>query len=163
SVMPLVLAENEATESGIHYQDRTGISYQFPKMYLRLIKPGERFVYYRGRKKVTGGRAPQVYFGIGIVGAVRVDPAHSGRYVCDVLDYTPFPSPVFFRRGPSQYLESRAGRGYFQRGVRTISDTDFAAIVAAGTDQFLSSTSLPDTDESYYATTESNLQVEQFA
>lgn len=61
--MPLVLAENEATESGISCHDRTGVSYQFPKMYRRLIQPGERFVYYKGRKTLDGRRTPKVYFG----------------------------------------------------------------------------------------------------
>lgn len=54
--MPLVLAENERSESGIRYADRTGVSYQFPRIYRGLLRPGERFVYYRGRGKIGGGR-----------------------------------------------------------------------------------------------------------
>ncbi|GAG30030.1 unnamed protein product, partial [marine sediment metagenome] len=115
--MSLVLTENEATESGIAYDDRTGVSYQFPAQYRNMIQPGERFVYYRGRKKRGGGRMPQVYFGVGVVGHVRSDDRHPGRYTCDVLDYQPFAVPVPFRRQDGDYLESSAKRGYFQRGV----------------------------------------------
>ena len=52
--MPLVFAENEETESGITYEDRTGIAYQYPPMYQRMIRPGERFVYYKGRRTRGG-------------------------------------------------------------------------------------------------------------
>lgn len=130
--MPLVFAENEETESGITYQDRTGISYQYPKMYRRIIRPGERFVYYRGRRKRGGGRAPQVYFGVGLVGNTAQDPDHQDRLICDVLDYQPFPTVVAFKGIDGRYLETGAERrGYFQRGVRVISDDDLRRILEA--------------------------------
>lgn len=69
--MPLVFASNEETESGLSYDDRAGVSYEFPRMYRRLVVPGTRFLYYRGRRKVGGGRQPQVYFGSGLVGAIH--------------------------------------------------------------------------------------------
>ena len=127
--MPLVFSENEETESGITYEDRTGIAYQYPTIYRRLINPGERFVYYKGRRKRGGGRMPQVYFGAGIVGSVRPDPSHSGRMVCSVLDYWPFRTPVPFKQKTGGYFEPGAERrGYFQRGVRVISEEDFERI-----------------------------------
>ena len=127
--MPLVFAENEASESGITYDDRTGVSYQYPRMYRRLIQPGERFLYYRGRKKRGGGRAPQVYFGTGVVGAIKIDPHDSTRLCCDVLDYRAFATPVPFKDSSGGYLEDGGSRrGYFQRGVRKISDTEFQRI-----------------------------------
>jgi len=49
--MPLILASNVATESGHSYADRTGISYEFPMVYRRQMQTGERFVYYRGRRR----------------------------------------------------------------------------------------------------------------
>lgn len=128
--MPLVFAENEATESGITYDDRTGVSYQYPRMYRRLIQPGERFLYYRGRKRSRGGRAPQVYFGTGIVGSTKIDPEDSSRLRCDVLDYRAFSTPVPFKDVSGRYLEDGgARRGYFQRGVRRISDAEFRRII----------------------------------
>jgi hypothetical protein len=129
--MPLVLAENENTESGIRYADHTGVSYQFPPMYRRLVLPGERFVYYRGRRSKTGTRIPQVYFGTGIIGSVVADPSDSSRLVCEVLDFQPFVEPVPFKLGKHGYLESGGSRkGYFQRGVRRITEAEFALIVA---------------------------------
>lgn len=83
--MPLIFAENEESESGIRYEDRTGISYQFPAIYRKTIQPGERFIYYRGRKKRGGGRAPQVYFGVGVVGDVMSED--NGRFACRVLGH----------------------------------------------------------------------------
>jgi hypothetical protein len=125
-----VLAENEATESGITYDDRTGVSYQYPKAYRRAIQPGERFVYYRGRKKRGAGRWPQVYFGTGIVGAISDDSHEPTRLVCEVLDYEPFLAPVPFKDANGTYLEAGATRrGYFQRGVRRISEAEFNAIL----------------------------------
>jgi Domain of unknown function (DUF3883) len=169
--MPLVFSENEATESGITYEDRTGIAYQYPTIYRRLIRPGERFVYYKGRRKRGGGRMPQVYFGAGIVGSVGPDPSHSGRMVCSVLDYWPFRTPVPFKEKTGGYFESGAERrGYFQRGVRVISEEDLERITEAagklGSD--------PKSNESYplgperrsglaYASPDKILEVESFA
>ena len=130
--MPLVFAENEETESGITYQDRTGVSYQYPRAYRRIIRSGERFVYYKGRRKRGGGRAPQVYFGVGLVGPTAPDPSRQDHFVCEILDYRAFLVAVPFRDPAGAYLESGgARRGYFQRGVRSISEQDFARILAA--------------------------------
>lgn len=129
--MPLILSENQYTESGIVYDDNTGISYQFPKMYRRTIKPGTPFAYYRGRKRKVG-RQPQVYFGTGIVGDVEPDSASIGRLKCEILNYRAFPAPVPFKVGKIGYLEVGGKRkGYFQQGVRAISEAEFAAILEA--------------------------------
>src|SRR4051812_15161292 len=108
--MPLVFAENEATESGIAYDDRTGISYQYPSRYRRLIQPGERFVYYRGRRSKAGTRIPQVYFGCGVVGNIAPDGGDGGRLVCEVLDYKPFAHPISFKNPQGKYFENGADR-----------------------------------------------------
>ena len=128
--MPLVFAENEETESGITYEDRTGISYQYPRAYRRIIAPGERFIYYRGRRKRGGGRLPQVYFGTGVVGNISPDRNQEDRYICEILDYEPFTAPISFKNSDGKYFETGAARrGYFQRGVRVISDADFLKIL----------------------------------
>ncbi len=169
--MPLVFSENEETESGITYEDRTGIAYQYPTIYRRLIKPGERFVYYKGRRRRGGGRMPQVYFGAGIVGSVGPDPSRSGRMVCSVLDYWPFRTPVPFKRKAGGYFESGAERrGYFQRGVRVISEEDFERITeqAGECDNYLKSDeSIPDRPDRRtglaYASPDRILEIESFA
>lgn len=130
--MPLILTENEASESGITYEDRTGISYQYPKMYRRTVQSGERFVYYRGRGRKNGRRGPQVYFGSGVVGEIAPDPSVAGRLVCRILDYRPFPAPVPFKEPGGNYRERGGSRsGYYQRGVRTITSDEFVAILDA--------------------------------
>jgi hypothetical protein len=131
--VPLVFAESEETESGIKYADKTGIIYEFPRAYRRLIQPGELFVYYRGRKRSKGGRQPQVYFGTGVVGEVGPAPDESRRLVCGIVDYRSFVDPVPFKTAAAGYLEfSGARRGYFQQGVRTISVEEFENILAIG-------------------------------
>jgi len=131
-LMPLIFAENESTESGITYADRTGVVYQFPRMYSQIIREGERFIYYRGRRRHDGSRAPQVYFGRGIVGRIWEDEGAEDRFLCEILDFEPFPSPVPFKDAGGVYLETGgARRGYFQRGVRMISEDDFRRILTA--------------------------------
>ena len=130
--MPLVFAENEATESGISYDDRTGVSYQYPARYRRIIQSGERFVYYKGRKSRDGARVPQVYFGAGVVGAIQPDPGRPDCFMCEVLDYRPFSKPITFKDARGEYFESGANRrGYFQPGVRIIPEADFRRIIEA--------------------------------
>src|SRR5688572_10705894 len=130
--MPLVFAENELTESGITYDDRTGISYEFPKMYRRIIVPGEPFVYYRGRKTRKHNRVMPVYFGSGVVGKIVGTLESRNRLICEVLSFKPFTTPVPFKRSKSDYLEAGGKRrGYFQRGVRRISEAEFKNILDA--------------------------------
>jgi len=81
--VPLVLTQNEATESGHEYADRFGEAYEYPVAYRNLIRTGEPFVYYRGRKKAGGGHQPQVYLGVGVVGNIRPSPT-PGRLICEV-------------------------------------------------------------------------------
>ena len=132
SQMPLIFAESEETESGIEYSDQTGASYQFPRQYRNMIQPGERFVYYRGRKKHGGGRQPQIYFGAGIVGKIYTDADHGSRMRCEVLDYKAFPTPVFFKVGKHGYFEIGGSRkGYFQKGVRRVTEEEFERILVA--------------------------------
>lgn len=130
--MPLVFAESEITAAGITYEDRTGVSYQYPRRYRHIIQPGEQFVYYQGRRKRGGGTVPQVYFGTGVVGSTAPDPNRSDRFMCEILDYQAFPTPVPFKNATGDYLETGADRrGYFQPGVRVISQEDFKCIVEA--------------------------------
>jgi hypothetical protein len=169
--MPLVLTENEENESDITYADRTGISYQYPRMYQRIIQAGERFVYYRGRRQRGGGRAPQVYFGVGVVGEIQPDPEADGRLVCSILDYRPFAVPVPFKDGNGEYFEYGAERrGYFQRGVRGLSEEDFRRILEAAdasgalaTDSVTGGLESEDSGRPPYAVPEIGRAVEDFA
>src|SRR4051794_8115852 len=101
--MPLVFAMNEATESGHAYEDVPYQSYEYPAMYRSAIVPGERFVYYRGRRMRGGGRQLQVYLGAGVVGEIRPS-ANTGRLVCDVYGEE-FDMPLPFRAADGTPLE----------------------------------------------------------
>ena len=65
--MPLILTQNESTESGHHYADELGVEYEYPARYRNRIRTGEPFVYYPGRRRVEGASQPQAYLGTGVV------------------------------------------------------------------------------------------------
>lgn len=129
--MPLVLAISEATASGHVYDDRIGVSYEFPTRYRNRIRTGERFVYYRGNRKAGGGRQMPVYLGAGIVGPI--EPADTdGRLRFQVVDYQAFAEPLPFRDDTGALFEPGGTRqGYWQPGVRTLSDDEYERILAA--------------------------------
>lgn len=102
--MPLVLAMNEDSESGIEYDDRPFESYEFPDAYASHVVPGSRFVYYRGRRRATGGRQPQAYLGTGVVGPISPG-SRVGRLTCAILDGQPFESPLYFKDETGAPLE----------------------------------------------------------
>ena len=131
--MPLVFASSEATASGHSYDDRTGVSYEYPSRYRKLIQEGESFVYYRGRRKAGGGIQPQVYFGMGTVGLIREDAKDPHHLQCAIVNYVQFPTPVPFRAEDGSPLEASGDRrGYYQPGVRRITDEEFNEIVGRG-------------------------------
>jgi hypothetical protein len=130
--MPLVFAMNDSSESSIEYADIPFVSYEYPARYRKRIQPGRPFVYYRGRRRVGGGRQPQVYLGTGIVGDIE-ESATSGRLICQILDGEEFLEPLPFKNADGTYLEPGGSRsGYFQQGVREIPEEAFQRIVALG-------------------------------
>jgi hypothetical protein len=124
----LVLAANPTPKSGHHYDDRTGVSYEFPPRYRNAIVPGRRFVYYRG----GAGISVPHYFGSGIVGGLRASQ-NPGLLVCDILDYHPFDAVVPFKDDAGNHLEPGGGRRMFYRsGVRRIPEGAFEHIIQLG-------------------------------
>ncbi len=123
---PVVLVSNRHTASGHSYADRTGVSYQYPTRYRSMLVPGAPFVYYRSRE---GKRQPH-YFGTGVVGPVRPSPGGPGLLECEILDYRPFERAVPFRDASGAHLEENGSRrGYYQPGVRRITDDEFSHIL----------------------------------
>lgn len=135
--MPLVLTQNEVTESGHDYGDVLGVSYEYPQRYRNLISAGERFVYYRGRRTTIGPTQPQVYLGTGIIGPISPSSTE-GLLTCLIEEYRPFRQPVPFKLG-DDYLEAGAGKFgrraglYFRNGVRWISEREYLAILEEAT------------------------------
>ncbi|MGH9566240.1 MAG: protein NO VEIN domain-containing protein [Candidatus Angelobacter sp.] len=127
--MPLILAMNDSSESGIEYQDIPYFSYEYPVRYRKRVQPGTPFVYYRGRRKPGGGRQPQVYLGTGVIGEIH--PSETvGRLVCEIKDGEPFASPLSFKNENGKPLEPGGARsGYYVEGVRVVSEEIFAGIL----------------------------------
>jgi hypothetical protein len=165
--MPLVFAENEVTASGIGYADRTGISYEYPRRYRHTIRSGECFAYYRGRRRHGGGSTPPVYFGTGIVGRIFPAEDNSDRLVCEILDYQPFALPLPFKDSSGEYFETEGRRrGYFQPGVRKISEDEFERIVGAADGESASKSRSPVTEPlggRMYGDPKTTREVEAFA
>jgi Domain of unknown function (DUF3883) len=130
--MCLVLAMNDSSESSIEYADVAYESYEYPTRYRKKIQPGRRFVYYRGRRRVGGGRQPQVYLGTGIIGDIW-ESKNAGRLVCRILDGEEFQVALPFKDETGAHLEPGGARsGYFQQGVREIPEEVFQRILALG-------------------------------
>ena len=99
----LVLVENEVTAGGKydHWKDVTGERYQYPNQYKNKIRPGRKFVYYRGVRRADGSRGDAEYFGAGVIGDVFPDPENDNngpkarwKWICEIDDFQPFPTPV---------------------------------------------------------------------
>lgn len=155
NVVPLVFTQNEVNLSGLEYADVVGEVYEFPARYRSAIQPGEQFVYYRGRRRVSG-TGPQEYFGTGIVNEVS---AAGDLFRCSITNFQQFDPPVPFKDG-DRYREPEANNRaqvgfYFQVGVRPIDQATFDAICAAG----LGSTQVPPG----YATAEEARKVDEMA
>ena len=123
----LVLVSNRTTASGHKYADVEGVQYEYPTRYQTKIQTGRRFVYYRS----GDGTDSPFYFGVGIIGEINPSP-EAGRHICDILDYRPFEHALPFKDDLGGYREPDGSRkGYYQPGVRTVSDAVFDQIVAA--------------------------------
>jgi hypothetical protein len=134
--VPLVLAQNEKSAADIVYADDLGVSYEFPAVYRSLIKEGERFVYYRGKRKEDDSIQVPHYFGAGVIG--KTTPGEDGLYRCAILHYQPF-EPVVPFKIDGKYLEPDANKRpsrhvglYYQKGVRLIDRETYDAICNLG-------------------------------
>ena len=74
----LALTENVVNANPkFSWQDVTGERYHFPNQYRNLIKPGAKFVFYRGGLRPSGKREIPEYFGVATVGDVYIDETTS--------------------------------------------------------------------------------------
>lgn len=134
--MPLILTQNERSESPVVYDDHLGISYEYPPRYQSLIDEGERFIYYRGKLRADGTRQTPHYFGTGVIGQIK---KNGELYSCEVLSYQPF-NPVVPFKIAGRYLEPGANTRpprqvglHYRPGVRWIDQGSFDAICRNGT------------------------------
>lgn len=139
------------TKSGSGYDDSSE-RYHFParKDYLDVAHAvvGD-WVLYREPQRNGGRRA---YIGTALVVAVEPDLRQPDHAYVHVQDYLPFEPPVPFAAAPEgTYWEERLravpdprriGQHLQGKSMRTISDEDFSAIVAAGLGETLSAENL---------------------
>lgn len=123
--MPVVLSTAEGQpRSGYTYDDRTGVSYEYPGgRYERLIVAGEPFLYHQ---------PGQGYTGMGIIGDIQASsrPKH---LVCEILDCHMFDAPASLKNSKGYYYEADQAPGniYWAQGVRPISTAAYEAVVAS--------------------------------
>lgn len=113
ALIDIVLVENEITVGNRYdsWMDVTGERYHFPNQYKNRVRPGRRFVYYRGVRRHDGRRGVAEYFGCGRIGDVYLDPevpphasARERKWFASIVDFVPFPHPVAARQN-GKYFE----------------------------------------------------------
>ncbi len=130
--MPLVLTFNESTASGHKYDDKPGVSYEYPVMYRNIIQTGDHFVYYRGSRGKNDERIIPAYLGTGIIGKIVPSSLVSDCLVCEIVDYQPFPIALPFKDSEDRPFEpgGEVGGRFYQKGVRKIAEDAFRRIKA---------------------------------
>ena len=121
------------TDSG--YNDETGERYHFPVSYLsRVVRSlGDWIVYYGPRTGLPG----RYYTGIAQIKRVEPDPANARLHYAFLENYIDFDRPVEYKENggfESRLVEANGNinQGYKVQAVRSLDDSEFAAIVSAG-------------------------------
>lgn len=131
------------TKPNSGYDDEVTRRYQFPPQYRAVVERllGD-WIIYREPQRNKGRRA---YVAVGKVIRIEPDAARSGYSYAVIGEYLPFDRPVPFA-GRTAYAEaplreigdpSRIGAYLQGKSVRTVTDSDFAAIVRAGLSETL--------------------------
>lgn len=144
----VIIAENDESQ----WDDKTGISYNYPSKYSRILTPGTKVIYYKGKLKdkrfedVRLSNEPH-YFGVGIIGDNYLDRnASKKEYYCDILTYQPFDLAVPFKIN-GDYLEpipKSKKSNYWRDGVREVTKKTFDKILELASAQFESSIEIND-------------------
>jgi predicted HNH restriction endonuclease len=133
-----VITENDVSQ----WEDRTGVSYHFPKRYKDYLLPGTQVVYYKGKLKEASYRDSRLsddphYFGVAtIVEKAYLDPdSDKGDLFVVLHNFTPFEVAVSFKDPETgEYLETipeNLASNYWRNGVRPI-DLDAFERIKAG-------------------------------
>ena len=112
----IIITENDVSD----WNDETGIRYHYPPKYRGLIKPGVKFIYYKGADKEKSFSDFRLtdrphYFGTGEIGTIEKE-TNSNSYYASINDYYAFINPVVFKDDDG-YLEPLA-REYFTKNDR---------------------------------------------
>lgn len=130
----VVLSENDVSK----WDDKTGERYHFPKQYQKSLRPGMRFVYYKGRLKPENKQyssqrlsSEPHYFGIGRISEIKPDEA--GHLYAVLTDFQQFEQAVLAKNAGAYYEEipEQQKSNYWRFSVRPISADVFADIAVA--------------------------------
>ena len=144
----VIITENDESQ----WDDKTGISYNYPSKYSRILSPGTKVIYYKGKLKdkrfedVRLSKDPH-YFGVAIIGDNYLDKSASKKeFYCDILTYQPFDKAVSFKMN-GDYLEpipESKKNNYWRDGVREVTKNTFDKILELASTQFEPSIEISD-------------------
>ena len=136
----VIITENDESQ----WDDKTGVSYNYPSKYNRILAPGTKVIYYKGKLKdkkfedVRLSNDPH-YFGVALIGDNYLDKNSSKKeYYCDILTYQPFDKSVPFKIN-GDYLEpipESKKSNYWRDGVREVTKETFDKILELASTQF---------------------------
>ena len=130
----IVITENDES----NWDDKTGVSYNYPPRYKGLIQPGVEVVYYKGKLKDPKFRSMRIsdqqhYFGTGRIAEITKDN-NSKNYFANIVDFRLFNEPVGFKNLDGSYVEMKANLvdyNYFRgNAVRSITKEEYEAIIS---------------------------------
>ncbi|MFC3802788.1 DUF3883 domain-containing protein [Cohnella sp. GCM10012308] len=125
-----IIVENDESQ----WDDRTGVSYHFPRKYRSLLTTGTSVIYYKGSQRKSRfskqrmSRDPH-YFGLAKIGVVTQDTLNSAHYYAEITDYIPFTTAVHIRNNLGNYYEVPTKDNFWRDGVRASSKDVFANIL----------------------------------
>jgi len=144
----VIITENDESQ----WDDKTGVSYNYPAKYNRILTPGTKVIYYKGKLKdkqfedIRLSNTPH-YFGVAIIGDNYLDKnASKKEYYCDILTYQPFDKAVSFKMN-GDYLEpipESKKTNYWRDGVREVKKNTFDKILELASTQFEPSIEISD-------------------
>ncbi|MBE9029184.1 HNH endonuclease [filamentous cyanobacterium LEGE 11480] len=127
-----VITENDESQ----WEDTTGVSYHFPKRYLKYLKVGTNVVYYKGRIKNVAFRERRLsdephYFGFAQIGGIYADAkSPKGDHFAEVLNYRLFDEPVLAKQDGDfiEIIPESRVSNYWRDGVRPITQDVYGVI-----------------------------------
>ena len=144
----VIITENDVSQ----WDDKTGVSYNYPAKYNGILSPGTKVIYYKGLLKdkqfeeIRLSNDPH-YFGVAVIGDNYLDKkATKKEYYCDILTFEPFDEAVPFKINGA-YLEpipESKKSNYWRDGVREVTKDTFDKILELAGIQFESSVEISD-------------------
>lgn len=129
-----IITENDESE----WSDVTGISYHFPKRYVRLLGKGTHVIYYKGKLTSVRYRPQRLtdsphYFGMATIGQVYPDvKSRKGDHFAEIIGFRPFVAPVDVRNNGEliERIPEQKQINYWRDGVRPIDEATYETILS---------------------------------